>query len=79
MTVHRWFAAKACPGDYLYSKHPYIANEVNKLLGAATAPSTTPSVPTGTVEAKPGLEITLQSTPCYAQANISLSIAWSAM
>lgn len=33
MTVHRWFANKACPGDYLYKKHPYIAKEVNKLLG----------------------------------------------
>lgn len=32
MTVHRWFAAKACPGDYLYNKHGYIAEEVNKLL-----------------------------------------------
>lgn len=21
MTVHRWFAAKACPGDWLYSRH----------------------------------------------------------
>ena len=25
MTVHRWFAAKACPGDYLYSRHGQIA------------------------------------------------------
>lgn len=33
MTVHRWFAPKACPGDYLYNKHSYIANEVNKRLG----------------------------------------------
>ena len=33
MTVHRWFANKACPGDYLYKKHSYIAEEVNKLLG----------------------------------------------
>ena len=33
MTVHRWFANKACPGDYLYNKHTYIANEVNKRLG----------------------------------------------
>lgn len=33
MTVHRWFAAKACPGDYLYNKHGYIADEVNKRLG----------------------------------------------
>lgn len=33
MTVHRWFANKACPGDYLYNRHGYIANEVNKRLG----------------------------------------------
>lgn len=32
MTVHRWFAAKACPGDYLYNKHGEIATEVNKRL-----------------------------------------------
>lgn len=34
MTVHRWFANKACPGDYLYSRHGYIAAEVNKLLNS---------------------------------------------
>jgi hypothetical protein len=39
MTVHRWFASKSCPGDYLFSKHGYIADEVNKLLGGA-APQT---------------------------------------
>lgn len=32
MTVHRWFAAKACPGDYLYNKHGEIAKEVNNRL-----------------------------------------------
>ena len=36
MTVHRWFAAKACPGEYLYSRHGYIADEVNKILGQNT-------------------------------------------
>lgn len=35
MTVHRWFAAKACPGDYLYSRHGAIATEVNKRLGVS--------------------------------------------
>lgn len=33
MTVHRWFANKACPGEYLMSKMGDIANEVNKRLG----------------------------------------------
>lgn len=32
LTVHRMFAATACPGDYLYNKMPYIAEEVNKRL-----------------------------------------------
>lgn len=33
MTVHRDFDNKSCPGDYLYSLHSKIANEVNTLLG----------------------------------------------
>ena len=32
MTVHRWFANKSCPGDYLYNLHGQIANEVNERL-----------------------------------------------
>ena len=37
MTVHRWFANKSCPGDYLYNRHGQIAAEVNKRLEAAKA------------------------------------------
>ena len=33
MTVHRDFANKSCPGDYLYNRHGQIAEEVNKQLG----------------------------------------------
>ncbi len=33
MTVHRWFANKACPGDYLYERHGDIATKVNEKLG----------------------------------------------
>ena len=32
MTLHRWFQATACPGEYLIEKHSYIAEEVNKQL-----------------------------------------------
>ena len=32
MTVHRWFAAKSCPGDWLYEHHGQIAVDVNELL-----------------------------------------------
>lgn len=40
MTVHRDFAAKACPGDYLYGKHTYIAEQVNKKLGNSASSDT---------------------------------------
>lgn len=33
VTVHRWFAAKECPGEYIYSRLPQIVKEVNALLG----------------------------------------------
>lgn len=33
MTVHRDFANKACPGEYLYSRMGKIAEEVNALIG----------------------------------------------
>lgn len=33
MTVHRDYANKACPGDYLYGRMGKIAEEVNKQLG----------------------------------------------
>lgn len=33
ITVHRWFAAKSCPGDWLYSRLGKFANEVNEKLG----------------------------------------------
>lgn len=45
MTLHRDFAAKACPGDYLVSKHPWIAEQVNARLNGNT-PTPTP-VPSG--------------------------------
>lgn len=33
MAVHRWFANKSCPGQYLYDKHFWIAEQVNAKLG----------------------------------------------
>lgn len=40
MTVHRWFANKACPGDYIYNRLGKIANEVNENLGVKSVPTT---------------------------------------
>ena len=33
---HEWYKNKVCPGPYLGSKFPYIANEVNKRLASNT-------------------------------------------
>lgn len=44
MTVHRDYANKSCPGDYLYNRHGEIAAEVNRRLGVAdTAPDAGPA------------------------------------
>lgn len=38
MTVHRWFAAKACPGEWLYNHMGDIADTVNLVLNNVTNP-----------------------------------------
>lgn len=41
VTVHRWFANKACPGDWLYSRLGDLAAKVTTQLGSgASTPST---------------------------------------
>ena len=40
LTVHRWFANKACPGDWLYSRLGDLANRVTSQLGGSTTDST---------------------------------------
>ena len=53
ISVHRWFAPKGCPGDYLYGQLAYVADEVNKSLGgSAAAPAVSPK-PTMVSEAPP--------------------------
>lgn len=42
MTIHRDYAAKSCPGNYLYLKHQFIADEVNKLLACYIPPEDVP-------------------------------------
>ena len=40
MTVHRWFSATACPGDYIYNRLGDIADKVNAKLGVSTSTET---------------------------------------
>ena len=45
ITVHRWFANKACPGDWLYSRLGDLAAQVNAQLGAPSGGSSSASSP----------------------------------
>lgn len=49
MTVHRDYANKACPGQYLYERHGAIAAAVNAILGSGTtqAPEAAPEAVQG--------------------------------
>ena len=58
MTVHRWFASKACPGNYLYNRHTDIANRVNALLcGKEEKVTETEYFAVGKVTAQIGLNV----------------------
>lgn len=43
ITVHRWFANKSCPGDWLYSRLGDLATQVTARLSGGTAPQPSPS------------------------------------
>ena len=44
LTVHRWFANKSCPGNWMYARMGDLAAKVTAALGAAAKP-TTPTTP----------------------------------
>ena len=48
LTVHRWFANKSCPGDWLYARMGDLATQVTTKLGGVSTvtPSPTPTQPT---------------------------------
>ena len=70
MTVHRDYAAKACPGDYLYNLHDEIAAEVNRRLGATggSTPSTGGSTGTAAADINVGDEVEFTGTRHYVSA-----------
>lgn len=46
LTVHRWFANKSCPGDWMYARMGDLANQVNAKLGNGTVTTSAPTAPT---------------------------------
>ena len=70
MTVHRDYANKSCPGDYLYNRHGQIAAEVNKRLGVKDAGSSTGGQTSGSTETglKVGDVVNFNGTQHYTSA-----------
>lgn len=66
MTVHRDYANKSCPGDYLYNLHGEIAAEVNKRLGQTEATDPKPITPAPVVsEIKEGDLVKIADNAVY--------------
>lgn len=70
MTVHRDYANKSCPGDYLYNRHGQIAAEVNKRLGITDAGGSTGGQTSGSTETglKVGDVVNFKGTQHYTSA-----------
>ena len=64
LTAHRWFANKSCPGDWLYSRYPQLAEAVNKKLGSSGATVDKPVDTPATEELKFKVGDTVKFTGC---------------
>ena len=66
LTVHRWFAAKSCPGAWLYQRMGDLAAKVTaELGGTASAPTEKPSVPSTPSGIKAGDLVTITGSTYY--------------
>lgn len=48
ITVHRWFANKSCPGNWLYARLGDLATQVTKKLGGSTTSTPAATTPSST-------------------------------
>lgn len=75
MTVHRWFASKSCPGDYLYNRMGDIASKVNAKLNSGTVSNSTrpvtpqPSTSTSSGSIKVGATVSIVTNATYYNGN----------
>ena len=62
LTVHRWFANKSCPGNWLYSRMGQLATAVNAELcsGSNTGGTSKPATKTDTVTSFPATPFTVK-------------------
>ena len=68
MTVHRDYAAKACPGDYLYNLQDEIAAEVNRQLGSSSSTPSTGGTTGSAADIKVGDVVEFTGTKHYVSS-----------
>lgn len=70
LTVHRWFAQKSCPGDWMYARMGDLASKVTAQLGGSTGSTTGGSAGTATAGSfKVGDEVNFTGSTHYTSAN----------
>ena len=57
LTVHRWFANKSCPGNWMYARMGDLASKVTAALGSEVKP-VEPTQPTSAIKAGDLVSIT---------------------
>lgn len=69
LTVHRWFANKSCPGNWLYARLGDLASKVTAALGDDTKP-TEPAKPTVSAAIKAGDLVKITGAKYYGGKTI---------
>ncbi len=69
LTVHRWFANKSCPGNWLYARLGDLASKVTAALGGDTKP-TEPAKPTVSAAIKAGDLVKITGAKYYGGKTI---------
>ena len=64
LTVHRWFANKSCPGNWMYARMGDLAEKVTAQLGGEVKPAQPTQPTTGTV--KMGDLVTITGSTYYS-------------
>lgn len=83
LTVHRWFANKSCPGDWMYARMGDLASKVTAQLGGSTTSGGTNSGTSGgttstTLKYAKDKIVDFKGTTHYASSNATSGVACKA-
>ena len=74
LTVHRWYANKSCPGDWMYARMGDLASKVTAALNADTKPTDT--TPIETENNTPAVDVTDPEKPTWNTLQAAIGNAY---